>query len=212
MSNCTFNLFCGGFVTIYQNIFLSCISGWLCGLGLLSSSPKCSVHQLSCLSTPVRTVPFLSLIGRSAFLNCPANVFVVSYSCSMFLLAGALSASCPTLDRVPFVCFDTFSHFSICCCALYLGHYFRCPCAAAVDCHLLVFLICIFLIVSAESQSFCCGFLLPSTYSNVVLTASLMWLQCLSMFIPSSSSYNSWRTLNILLNATLYYCAFLSIR
>ena len=38
----------------------------------------------------------------------------------------------------------------------------------------LSFLICIFLIVSAEIQSFCCGFLLPSTSSHVVFTASLM--------------------------------------
>ena len=67
--------------------------GWLCGIGLLSSSPQCSAHLLSCMSTPVRTVPFLSLIGRSDFLNFPANFFVVSYRWFTFLLAAARSAS-----------------------------------------------------------------------------------------------------------------------
>ena len=120
------------------------MSGWFCGLGLLSSSPKCSAHPLSWLSTPVRTVP-LSLTGCSDFLNFPANFFVVSYNCFMFLLSAALSASsaghllCKSLDKVPFVCFDSFPHFSICCCVLFLGRYFCCPCAAAVDCPLLVF-------------------------------------------------------------------------
>ena len=70
-------------------------------------------------------------------------------------------------------------------------------------------LVCIFLIVSTEIQSFCWGFLLPIISLHVVFTASLMWLHWLLMSTPSSSSYSSCRTLNILANATLYSSAVL---
>ena len=189
------------------------MSGWFRGLGLLSSYPKCSAYLLSCLSTPVGTVPFLSLIGRSDFLNFPANFFVVSYSCFMFLLAAALSASSAghsTKSRLSVLTFFLISLFAAVC------YFWDAAFAALVRLLLtapfLSFLICIFLIVSAEIQSFCCGFLLPSTSSHVVFTVSLMWLQCLSMFTPSSSSSTSWRTLNLLLKSTFYYGAVFFIR
>ena len=121
---------------------------------------KCSAHLLSCLSNHVRTVSFFSLIGRSDFLNFTANFFVVSLYLLPVRAGGCpFSLLCKSLDKVPFVCFDNFPHFSICCCVLFLCRYFCCLCAAAVDCPLLVFSDLIFLISSAESQSFFCGFL-----------------------------------------------------
>ena len=193
MSNaCLISSLVGVLQLIRRSSSAGCMSGWFCGLGLLSSSPKCSAHLLfvySCQDSPI----FIS-----DFLNFPANFFVVSYSCFMFLLAAALSASSAspsTKSRLSVLTLFLTSLFA----AVY--SFWAAAFAALVRLLLtapfLSFLICIFLIVSAEIQSFCCGFLLPSTSSHVVFTASLMWLQCLSMFTPSSSSYNSWRTESI---------------
>ena len=142
---------------------------------MLSSSPKCSAHLLSCMSTPVRTVPFLSLIGRSDFFNFPANFFVVSYSCFMFLLAAALSASSAsssTKSRLSVLTLFLTSLFAAVC--SFWAAAFAALVRRLLTAPFLSFLICIFLIVSAEIQSFCCGFLLPNTSSRVVFTASLM--------------------------------------
>ena len=116
-------------------------------------------------STPA--VPFLYLIGHSDFLNFPANFFVVSYSCFMILLAAALSASSASPS--------TKSCLSVL--TLFLTSLFAAFVALVrllLTAPFLSFLICIFVIVSAEIQPFCCGFLLPSTSSHVVFTASLM--------------------------------------
>ena len=64
-------------------------NGHIC---LLNSSPMCSAHMLSCLSTPFRTLPFSYSIGSSDLLHCPANVFDGLYSFFMFQLAPVLSA------------------------------------------------------------------------------------------------------------------------
>ena len=124
----------------------------------------------------------------------------------MFLLAAALlasSASPSTKSRLSVLTLFLTSLFAAVC--SFWAAAFAALVRLLLTAPFLSFLI--FLIVSAELQSFCCGFLLPSTSSHVVFTAPLMSFQCLSMFTPSSSSYNSWRTLNLLLNVTLYSCS-----
>ena len=120
MSNWQFNLFSGGFVTIYQEIFSAgCMSGWLCGIGLLSSSPKVLCPSVELLVYPqMGPVPFLFLIGHSDFLNLPSNFFVVSYSCFMFLLAAALSVSSAnpsTKSRLSVLTFSSLLYIMLLC-------------------------------------------------------------------------------------------------
>ena len=141
----------------------------------MSSSPNCYAHMLSCLSTPVRTVPFLSLIGRSDFLNFPANFFVVLYSCFIFLLAAALSASSAspsTKSRLSILTLFLTSLFAAVC--SFRGATFAALVRLLLTVPFLSFLNFIYLIVFVKIQHFCYGFLLPSTSSHVVFTASLM--------------------------------------
>ena len=98
---------------------------------------------------------------------------VVSYSCFMFLLAVALSvssASPSTKSRLSVLTFSLTSLFAAVC--FFFAATFAALVRLLLTAPFLSFLICIFLIVSAEIQSLCCGFLLPSTSSQVVFTAS----------------------------------------
>ena len=150
--------FIRGSSSAYQEIFLSWLIMWSWSVGQLPNvfCPFIELIVYSCQDRPI-----FSLIGRSDFLNFPANVLVVSYSCFMNLLAAALSASSTspsTKSRLSVLTlFLTFFYLLLCALS---GRYF----AAIVR-----LLLTAPLIVSAEIQSFCCGFLLPSTSSHVVL-------------------------------------------
>ena len=53
------------------------MSSVFAGAGLLRSSSKCTAHLLSCLSSPIKTLLFLSLIGHSVCANLFVSFFVM---------------------------------------------------------------------------------------------------------------------------------------
>ena len=174
MSDCTFNLFCGGFVIIYHEIFHSWLYVWL----ILWSW---SVEQLPVLPS-VYWAACLLLSGQSHFYLWSDALISWIFQLTYLLYHIVASCSCwqlpfqPPLQvfRQSAVCL--FWHFSsllhLLLCAL-SGPLPLCGCCwPPPSC---IFW-SIFLIVSAEIQSFCCGFFLPNTSSHVVFTDSLMWL------------------------------------
>ena len=130
----------------------------------------------------------------------------------MFPLTAASSASWAILSTkfLLIICSDISPYFTVHFSILFLCFFLCLSCLAVVIAAFLVFLSCIFWCVSAESHSFCSGFLQAAISSQAKLTASFISFHCELMSKPSSSSCNSCRIWYLLDSVTLNLSAILT--
>ena len=104
------------------------------GPGLSRGLSKSSARLLSCCTVPVMMLPCLSLTGRSDLLYLPAGFLVVSYSCLLFPLPAACSASSVRLLIHIRLCFLTFLYHFVGCCMVFLYLFLCRSCLTLVYC------------------------------------------------------------------------------
>ena len=117
------------------------------GAGLLRSSSKHSAHLLRCLSSPTKTLLFLSLTGHSVCLNVSVSFFVMSWSCFLFPLASASSASwaiCSAKFLLSVLMFLFTSAFALVFCSCTCTSFFATLFWQLIIATFLTFLSCIF--------------------------------------------------------------------